>query len=231
MNCSDCSNNKIYAKGLCNKCYQKERWWANREKKLEQSRKWKKEHREELRKKQLDYYYKNKDKINAAKRNNPEKIKKRRTWQRKNRVKLNLYRRLNYNGKKEYACFKKWVKNNPEKRKLQRKKEYLKVKDDPVYKLERIVRVYMHKALSKNKINKKGQHTFDLLGYSALDLKEHLESKFLEGMSWDNYGDWHIDHVVPICLAKNMEEVLFLNKLENLQPLWAEDNLQKGSRV
>lgn len=55
-----------------------------------------------------------------------------------------------------------------------------------------------------------------------------LENQFTEGMSWDNYGDWHIDHKTPISAAKNLEEFKILSHYTNLQPLWALDNVKKG---
>jgi hypothetical protein len=67
-----------------------------------------------------------------------------------------------------------------------------------------------------------------LLGCSPAHLKAHLEAKFTEGMTWMNYGKWHIDHVKPLASAKTESEVYPLCHYTNLQPLWAEDNLRKG---
>ncbi len=69
-----------------------------------------------------------------------------------------------------------------------------------------------------------------LVGYSANDLKQHLENNFLPGMSWDNMKEWHIDHKIPISWAKNENEVIKLFALSNLQPLWAKENVSKGNR-
>ena len=49
-------------------------------------------------------------------------------------------------------------------------------------------------------------------------------------MSWDNYGLWHIDHVKPLCLANDNNELIKLNHYTNLQPLWAEDNIKKNRK-
>lgn len=70
------------------------------------------------------------------------------------------------------------------------------------------------------------------LGYSIHHLKEYLESKFLEGMSWDNYGAWHIDHIKPCSLFDQSDESQFKEcwSLSNLQPLWASDNIRKSNR-
>jgi hypothetical protein len=50
-------------------------------------------------------------------------------------------------------------------------------------------------------------------------------------MNWDNYGDWHLDHIIPLCEAKTEEELFKLNHYTNLQPLWAEDNLKKNRKL
>lgn len=81
-----------------------------------------------------------------------------------------------------------------------------------------------HKRMGTNKHNK----TILELGYSANDLKIHLESLFLEGMSWCNHGEWHIDHIKPVSSFKKGTPASIVNELNNLQPLWAYDNLSKG---
>ena len=50
-------------------------------------------------------------------------------------------------------------------------------------------------------------------------------------MSWENAGQWHYDHIYPVSLAKDEEELIRLNHYTNFQPLWAEDNLRKGSKI
>ena len=60
--------------------------------------------------------------------------------------------------------------------------------------------------------------------------KKKIEKKFIEGMSWDNHGEWHIDHITPISYANTEEDVLKLNHFSNFQPLWEFDNLSKGNR-
>lgn len=67
----------------------------------------------------------------------------------------------------------------------------------------------------------KNERTHVALGYSAGILKEHIESLWTEGMSWYNYGEWHIDHVKPICSFPKTAEPKEINALSNLQPLWA----------
>ena len=77
---------------------------------------------------------------------------------------------------------------------------------------------------------KKETSTFKLLGYDTYKLKQRLECQFKEGMSWDNYGDWHIDHKKPICKFDKESKISTINSLSNLQPLWASENLSKGGK-
>jgi hypothetical protein len=68
---------------------------------------------------------------------------------------------------------------------------------------------------------KKESHTIDELGYSAEDLKIHIENKFTPGMSWDNHGEWHIDHIIPVSYFTKDVPVSLVCGLSNLQPLWS----------
>ena len=49
-------------------------------------------------------------------------------------------------------------------------------------------------------------------------------------MRWDNHGEWHMDHIKPISLAKTENEILELNHYTNFQPLWANENLSKSNK-
>lgn len=72
--------------------------------------------------------------------------------------------------------------------------------------------------------------TKELFGCMPEEFRTHLESQWKPGMSWENYGEWHVDHVIPMCRARNTIEVLSLSHYTNLQPLWARENLKKGSK-
>ena len=69
-----------------------------------------------------------------------------------------------------------------------------------------------------------------MLGYDGEQFKRHIESLFLPGMSWDNYGEWHIDHKQPRTSFRLPDEMLECWALSNLQALWAEDNLSQRHR-
>ena len=81
-------------------------------------------------------------------------------------------------------------------------------------------------------MSKGGKSTFSFLPYTVDDLIKHLKSKFKDGMSWKNYGKWHIDHIKPDCSFdyKSVEDEEFQKcwALDNLQPLWAIDNFRKN---
>ena len=76
---------------------------------------------------------------------------------------------------------------------------------------------------------------FDLLGYAQDELRMHLERQFTKGMSWENMGKWHIDHIVPLSsftiTGPDDPELRRAWALTNLRPLWAEENLRKGSKM
>ena len=67
----------------------------------------------------------------------------------------------------------------------------------------------------------KQRHTIDMLGYSALELKYHIENQFQPGMNWKNYGDWHIDHIKGVINFDPQTDVKIVCALDNLRPLWS----------
>lgn len=71
-----------------------------------------------------------------------------------------------------------------------------------------------------------GKRTFELLGYSLPELKDHLERQFQKGMGWSNAGEWHIDHIVPLS-SFDETQVRQAWALPNLRPLWAAENIKK----
>jgi hypothetical protein len=70
--------------------------------------------------------------------------------------------------------------------------------------------------------------TIDLLGYSALDLKTHIESLFTEGMTWDNHGEWHVDHIKDVSTFNINTHPSIVNSLSNLRPMWATSRVING---
>ena len=140
--------------------------------------------------------------------NNSDKIKK---W-------LKIYGDKNKEKRKEYD--KNYRINNKELKNKQSREYYIL---NPHLKAWRSI---LKSSLRRMNKTKEG-HTIDLLGYSASDLKTHIESLFTEGMSWDNHGEWHIDHIRPVLSFDKDTHPSVVNALSNLQPLWAKDNRNK----
>lgn len=100
---------------------------------------------------------------------------------------------------------------------------------DPLFKLGCNIRTLMNNCI-KRQGYKKTSKTFEILGCSFEEFKKHLENQFTEGMSWDNFGEWHIDHIYPVSLAVDENHLIKLNHYTNLQPLWAIDNIKKSNK-
>jgi hypothetical protein len=103
-------------------------------------------------------------------------------------------------------------------------------KTDLLFMISKRLRSRLSHAVREFSIENRAVSSVRHLGCSMEELKIHLESKFLPGMSWSNYGEWHIDHIKPLSLAKTEQELYNFVNYENLQPLWAKDNLKKGNR-
>jgi|6_EtaG_2_1085325.scaffolds.fasta_scaffold66089_1 hypothetical protein len=116
-----------------------------------------------------------------------------------------------------------------ELRRINDRKNY---RENIEHKLKTIVSVHIRSALNEEY----EPHVFKHLGYTPTQLKEHLESQFTSRMSWDNHGQygWHIDHIVPQSSLPftdyTDENFLKCWSLDNLQPLWWDENLAKGSK-
>ena len=101
---------------------------------------------------------------------------------------------------------------------------------DPVYAFTVKIRVMLMKALRKKGYTKRSKSQ-QIIGCTWGELVAHIESKFQPGMTWENRGEWHIDHITPLATAETEADIIRLNHYTNLQPLWAADNLRKGDRV
>jgi hypothetical protein len=107
--------------------------------------------------------------------------------------------------------------------------EKSKRQSDPLYKLRRNIRSLIGGAIKNRKFSKNSK-TADILGCSYDEFKIHIEKQFVINMSWDNYGQWEFDHVIPISWANSEEEITKLNHYTNFQPLWRTDNLLKSNK-
>lgn len=105
--------------------------------------------------------------------------------------------------------------------------------EDPLYKFMQCVRTTICHSFvraSRGTYVKKSK-SLEILGCEFDFFIQHISQQFQEGMTINNHGLWHLDHIVPISSAKTEEEVLRLNHYTNFQPLWAKDNLAKGAKI
>jgi hypothetical protein len=121
---------------------------------------------------------------------------------------------------------KKYRQSIKSKRNQQLKSKY---KNDPLTNISERIRARIREAIKRNGFTKKSK-TLEILGCSWPEFRNHLESQFKDGMSWQNRHLWHIDHIIPISSAKTESELIKLNHYTNLQPLWARENLQKSNK-
>jgi len=168
------------------------------------------------------YASKNRDRINSNYRKwskteeGQKSIKATRLKNRDKRLKHQAERR-NKPGYREY--FREYYKNWINK----------KLKTDPHFRLKQIL---AHRIWSVLKGSNKSKRTMELIDCSIEELWTHLESKFTEGMTKENYGKWHVDHIIP-CASFDLADSKQQEKCfhyTNLQPLWALDNIKKGSK-
>lgn len=182
-----------------------------------------------------DHYERNKKKIRA----------KQAKWYEENKEKHLAKNKQYYEANKERILeqYKEYRKKNADKirqyrhdeRTKQRANELSREKyhNNIAYRLSKRVSNEVWKGLNRTGTSKAGGRTWNHLPYNPEELKEHVESLFQEGMSWENYGEWEIDHIKPQAALPydSFEHPNFIEcwRLENLQPLWKEENGKKNS--
>ena len=137
---------------------------------------------------------------------------------------------------------KQYIENNPDKIKItrfndkdrsneRRRKRY---REDPVFRMRHIMSISVWKFYKKRGGSKEGNTTEELLGYTAEELQENIDSKLKKGMTRDNYGKvkggWEIDHRIPQSYFTEIDQLKECFALENLKPEWREWNQSKGNR-
>ena len=159
-------------------------------------------------------------------------------WREKNKESLKEHQREYRNRDKE-----KWVEYNKEYNKVyreenresinenRRKYQSNRRKTDPWFRLRGGLSSRLNQAIKKQGATKDST-TMDLTGCNKDVLISHLESQFTDGMTWDNYGKWHVDHIKPCILFDLLldTEQKACFHYSNLQPLWAADNLSKSDK-
>lgn len=154
-------------------------------------------------------------------------LKRNKKWNKNNQDKTKEHRR-------------KFLKNNPDyyskyrelnKEKLNTKtriRDSFRLKNDIIFKLKKNYRNRLYdyyKGSNRSKTSEK------IIGISWNGFKLHIEQQFSSGMTWENYGEWHIDHIVPLSSGKDKKELEKLFHYTNCQPLWAKENLSKSDKL
>jgi hypothetical protein len=153
----------------------------------------------------------------------------RQKYRAKTRQREAAYQRQYYAKNKE--PYREYYRKNKEKL-LRAQVDYARNRrmNDPVFKITENLRRRVRKVLVGDS---KSASIMHLIGCSANELRCHIEKQFAVGMTWENYGDWHLDHVMP-CASYNLadkEQQKECFNYKNLQPLWAVDNLRKGATI
>lgn len=152
-------------------------------------------------------------------------------WHRSNRNKdREAARRRRSTDRDRYNAYcREYYRSNPDVVRRITRKKYLKKRANSEGRLSDAIRNQINTALKEKK--KGGRRTFSLLGYSVSQLATHLEKQFLDGMSWENRSEWHIDHIVPLASfsinGPDDPELKRAWAMTNLRPIWAEENLRK----
>ncbi len=190
----------------------------NKDREKEMQIKYRKENAEKIKVRAAKYYKENKEEITER---------------------ILIYRKENKN--KLYKTMEAWRKKNKEKckeyQRIGRKRNIKKIREKARIRYEETklhcnTSRLVYKSLKGEKNNRM---VFSILEYTEIELKQHIQSQFTDGMSWDNYGEWHVDHIVPQCIFnfKKSNDIEFKQcwSLKNLQPLWAKENLSKSNRI
>ena len=103
-------------------------------------------------------------------------------------------------------------------------------KNDIIYRIVNNLSTRVVKFINLNKYN---MTHLELLGCSYEELHIYLESKFLNGMNFDNYGEWELDHIYPISKfdLTNIDDIKKCYNYKNIQPLWLFDNRSKSNKI
>jgi len=251
--CVVCADNFTAIKGIQKTCSEKcraihrknvskrnnKKYWAeNKEAEYERTKKWREENADHVEAYSKEYIYR------AYHSRTPEQIQKEKEQKRAyGKLPHVKEKKRAYHQRPEVKARRKIYSSTPEFKERKRihdkkwarsekgrawKKKY---ESSPKYITSNRMRVEMHHVIRDSKLLK---HTkgFDSLGYSREELMSHLEKHFKDGMTWQNLGEWHIDHIRPI-RSFDYDSIYHPEfkkcwALDNLQPLWAKENLRKG---
>lgn len=208
---------------ICHKIYNQNMYQKHQKKRVDEKRIYRETNRDKILVSSKKCYQKHRDKRLEEKKLEfklyPEKIKQRRKEQ------YIKHREKRLASVKEYQA-----KNKEKRRKYTANYVINRYHNDPAFRIKMTLSRRIRGLIKKN-----GTKTVEFVGCTIDYLKQYLESKFIEGMTWDNYGrnGWHIDHIIPCAsfdLTK-LEQQKTCFHYSNLQPLWEADNIRKSDKV
>lgn len=185
--------------------------------------------------KEIDYFYR--DRLHGDGRCSSCKVcsdKRHHIWTSNNRERVYAIQKRWVTNHKEQAnaMSNKWSRENVESARKAWSKYSQKRRSTPTGRLSQSISRLMNHSLHGRKGYQKWE---SLVGYDLTQLKHHLEKQFTDGMTWANYGDWHVDHIIPISVFnfETPDDFDFKRcwSLKNLQPMWARENIIKGNRL
>jgi len=247
MNADDFDTEKFYLGKLCKRGHDWNGTGKSLRRKLghcekcrcEREKQYRIENKDKIKEKNHLYRNKNKDKIKQYRIENKDKIKEKnkdKIKQRNQRYHREHKEEINQRKREFYANHKRKDKKYlcveyRERRNIRDRERRI---NDLKFKINHNIRCAIQKSL---KSNKQGKHWEHLVDYTLADLKKHLEKKFNKknGHTWENYGEWHIDHIIPVSIFNftKPEHPDFKRcwALSNLQPLWGPENMSKGAKI
>lgn len=202
------------------------------------SLKYRQDNLEVINKNRSDNYYRNHEHnlIKGRERIKNERDKRKlssKNYTELNGEKIKEYRKKYYQKNKDKIIKKssEWCKSNKERCLKNKSKRLIeRKKDDILFKLKTKLKTDIYISLKSKKRNKRLD---EMLGITIMEFKEYIENQFESWMSWENWGllTWHIDHIIPLSSAKDVDELYELWHYTNMRPLSAKENLKKGNKL
>lgn len=213
----------------------REYYLANKQSAIDRAREWKRQNRDAVKESHRRYRSANKTKIEAyaAAHKDETAVRLKRLYARTKEVikaRSKAYYHANIDVEKEKRrAYKARKKEELSKKNYEYHKRRLK--SDPVYRFKQLSSRRMCHALKG--VSEKSARTMELLGCNGAVARAHIERQFVAGMTWENHGEWHVDHIKPLASfdLTRADEQRKAFHYTNLQPLWAKDNRAKWAKV
>lgn len=247
--CIDCENLIEDNKRRCVDCQSeknKEYYQNNKERILKKGKEYYQNNKTQKKEYQKDYSIENREIISERNKerhiiNRERNNESSKQWWNNNKKHIKEY--LENTKERRALVHRKWKEENRDKlreynknyKKQYREKNKEKVKEYNKNYRSKNLWSYRYRDVLRGAIDRLGKikqdKTINILGYSALDFKIHIENLFTENMSWDKRDSFEIDHIIPITHFKENTPFNIVNSLENLMPLVPEHNQKKSNSI